>query len=172
MAEVWFKRLTETVPCVACRLLDAATFQVRSGGSAGLSRYWLLIETTPNRQELIEFKELSEPASQRGPWAQKKKLSRKDILDEIWGRNWPPFFAFVQHEGKPFLMRSRLHAEPDWEKLKPEQRKDLLMEQVYLLAKVHRKTLRGSTLLAEWLGRQSQFQARRYEEALLAARGA
>jgi hypothetical protein len=61
--------------------------------------------------------------------------------------------------------------EPDWDDLKSEQRKDLLTEQVYLLAQLHRKTLSGNTLLAEWLGRQSEYQAKRYGEAFLAARG-
>jgi hypothetical protein len=170
-AESLFTLLTEASPCASCRRLDATELEVRSGGSAGLDRYWLLIETGPNTQALIEFKELTDPASQRGPWAQKWTLSRKDILDGIWGKSWPRFFAFVYHEGKPFLMRSRLSVEPDWDDLKSEQRKDLLTEQVYLLAQLHRKTLSGNTLLAEWLGRQSEYQAKRYGEAFLAARG-
>ncbi|WP_176736941.1 DUF2252 family protein [Oligoflexus tunisiensis] len=170
-AEALFTLLTAASPCASCRRLDASQLQVQSGGSAGLDRYWLLVETAPQTQELIEFKELTSPASQRGPWTQKQTLSRKDILDNIWGKNWPRFFAFVYFEGKPFLMRSRLSAEVSLDELKPEQRKAMLTEQVYLLAQLHKKTLTGNTLLAEWLARQSEFQARRYGEALLAARG-
>jgi hypothetical protein len=157
--------------CVNCQLLDASQFQVSSGGSAGLDRYWILVGTAAETQQLIEFKELTEPAAQRGPWAQKQKLSRTVILEEIWGKNWPAYFAFVNFEGQAFLMRSRLSADLALDDMSAEQKKSLLIEQVYLLAQLHKKTLRGNTLLEEWLGRQSEFQARRYSEALLAAQG-
>jgi hypothetical protein len=168
-AQALFKLLQPS--CTDCKLLDASAFEVSSGGSAGLDRYWVLVETAPQTEQLIEFKELTEPASQRGPWAQKQKISRTAILEEIWGENWPSYFAFVSFEGQPFLMRSRLNAELDPGAMNPEQKKSLLIEQVYLLAQLHKKTLTGSTLLEEWLGRQSEFQARRFSEALLAAQG-
>jgi hypothetical protein len=157
--------------CAGCQFLDAAEYQVSSGGSAGLERYWILVETAPQKQEIIEFKELTEPASQRGKWAQKQKLSRAAILKDIWGSRWPKYFSFVTFENQPFLMRSRLNADLSWDTLNPEQKKAVLTEQVYQLAQLHKKTLTGNTLLEEWLGRQSEFQARRYNEALLAAQG-
>jgi hypothetical protein len=157
--------------CVGCQFLDAAEFQVSSGGSAGLKRYWILVEAGPQKQEIIEFKELTEPASQRGRWAQKNKLSRSDILKDLWGKEWPTHWAFVSFEARPFLMRSRMNADLALETLNAEQKKAVLTEQVYQLAQLHKKTLTGNTLLEEWLGRQSEFQARRYSEALLAAQG-
>jgi hypothetical protein len=157
--------------CAGCQFLDAAEYQVSSGGSAGLERYWILVETAPQKQEIIEFKELTEPASQRGKWSQKQKLSRAAILKEIWGSRWPTYFSFVTFENQPFLMRSRLNADLSLDTLNPEQKKAVLTEQVYQLAQLHKKTLTGNTLLEEWLGRQSEFQARRYNEALLAAQG-
>jgi hypothetical protein len=157
--------------CVGCQFLDAAEFQVSSGGSAGLERYWILVETAPQKQEIIEFKELREPASQRGRWAQKQKLSRSDILKDVWGTGWPKHFTFVSFEAQPFLIRSRVNADLTWESLTAEQKKGVLIEQVFQLAQLHKKTLTGNTLLEEWLGRQSEFQARRYSEALLAAQG-
>lgn len=157
--------------CPGCQYLDAAEYQVSSGGSAGLERYWILVETAPQKQLIIEFKELTEPASQRGKWAQKLKLSRDAILKDLWGNQWPTYFAFVSFDAQPFLMRSRLNADLPLENLNAEQKKAVLTEQVYHLAQLHKKTLTGSTLLEEWLGRQSEFQARRYSEALLAAQG-
>jgi len=157
--------------CPACKLLDSAQVQVNSGGSAGLDRFWLLIESAEQVQQLIEFKKLTDPASQRGPWAQKQKLTRTEILQDIWGTSWPAYFAFVSMDGESFLMRSRLNADLDLDSLSPDQKKAVLTEQVYLLAQLHKKTINGSTLLEEWLGRQSEFQGRRYGEALLGARG-
>ncbi len=157
--------------CKDCKLLDATQPKISSGGSAGLDRYWLLVETGAQTQQLIEFKELTEPASHRGPWAQQKKLTRTTILEEIWGKKWPQYFALVNIEGESFLIRSRVNADLDLKDLSAEQKKAVLMEQVYLLAQLHKKTLTGNTLLEEWLGRQSEFQARRFSEALLAAQG-
>jgi hypothetical protein len=147
--------------CAGCQFLDAAEFQVNSGGSAGLERYWILVETAPQKQEIIEFKELKEPASQRGRWAQKQKISRSAILKDLWGTRWPTHFAFVSFEAQPFLIRSRMNADLPLDTLNAEQKKAVLTEQVYLLAQLHKKTLTGNTLLEEWLGRQSEFQARR-----------
>jgi hypothetical protein len=157
--------------CTGCKYLDAAEYQVSSGGSAGRERYWILVETAPQKQLIIEFKELTEPASQRGKWAQKQKLSRDAILKDLWGSQWPAYFAFATFEAQPFLMRSRLSVDLSLDTLNPEQKKAVLTEQVYQLAQLHKKTLTGNTLLEEWLGRQSEFQARRYNEALLAAQG-
>jgi hypothetical protein len=157
--------------CPNCKLLDAVQLQVRSGGSSGLDRYWLLVETASQGQQLLELKELTEPASQRGPWAQQNKRTRTQIIEEIWGRNWPSYFSFVSVEGKPFLLRTRWSAELELADLNAEQKKAVLTEQVYLLAQLHKKTVSGNTLFEEWLGRQSEFQARRYGEALLGAQG-
>ncbi|MDQ3235376.1 MAG: DUF2252 family protein, partial [Pseudobdellovibrionaceae bacterium] len=89
--------------CPTCKFLDAAQLRVNSGGSAGLERYLLLVEAPDSAPQLLEFKQLTDPAAQRGPWAQQQKLSRKDILEDIWGKNWPDYFAFVTWEGKSFL---------------------------------------------------------------------
>jgi hypothetical protein len=157
--------------CPNCKILDAVQLQVRSGGSAGLDRYWLLVETASQGQQLLELKELTDPASHRGPWAEKQKLTRDQIMEDIWGKNRPSYLSFVSLEGKTFLLRNRRSAELELAELSAEQKKALLTEQVYLLAQLHKKTLRGNTLFEEWLGRQSEFMARRYGEALLGAQG-
>lgn len=157
--------------CASCELLDAVSVKVSSGGSAGMDRYWLLVQTAKGAQQLLEFKELTNPGSQRGKWSQSLRFERAAIMKELWADQWPEFYAFASFEGKNFLIRSRLKADLELDELGPDQKKAVLMEQVYIMAQLHKKTLPGSGLLEEWLGRQSEFEAKRYAEALLAAKG-
>ncbi len=172
IAQSLFDSMRASLPdCKDCKLLDAAQIVVSSGGSAGLMRYWLLVQTSELSPMLIEFKELIEPASQRGGWAQSMRINRTQVLSDAWQSKIPSYFGFTTWQNKNYLIRSRVKTDIELGTLAVDQRQAVLTEQVYLLAQLHRKVLVGNGLLEEWLGQQSDLMARRYGEALLAAKG-
>jgi hypothetical protein len=149
-------------------ILDIVAASGRGGGSFGLPRYWVLINS--NQEDIIELKETVEPATSFGGWGQIKGDRLETLKKFFWGGN---VAARVYREGKflhkTYVVRSRVKASVDPEAYDSADREAIYDAQVSLMAELHRRSLANlpeatANSLAEWLEKESRELARLYEK--------
>ncbi len=146
-------------------VLDLAEVIVKSGGSGGLHRYYLLFENVDKELQLLEIKELTKPATGLGDWADEHFLPRNILLYLAWEEEAPKYFALARMEGSDYIIRSRVKSSVDLIDLSDEEKLKLFKYQARLLAKLHKLSLNKIKGFEVWLDKESEFMASRYKAA-------
>jgi hypothetical protein len=150
-------------------LVDAAQDVRTDGGSAGLRRYWVLVEDAAHPRTIIELKELAPPGTESGPHSTTYDgPDRFDVLKAYWWGTPDLDDHFgVDLLGARFLARDKFRRKTlDPSKLSASQIENALTAEASLLAVKHRaawtaidpELLRGwlrasaATLTARWRG--------------------
>lgn len=163
------KAMAATAP-LSC--VDIFEFDRAGGGSAGLTRYQLLARGQGGDYILLELKELGTPGTERGPWTKALPLSREEFITQLWGNQIPKYSAFASWGAKSFLIRSLDKKSIDFAKMSADEEIQILTEEAYIMAQMHRKSINGDTGLSSWLAVESKFMVKRYRAAVKNAAGA
>jgi uncharacterized protein (DUF2252 family) len=156
-------------------LVDVARDVHTDGGSAGLRRFWLLVEDAQHPRTIIELKELIEPGTELGPHSTTyDDAGRFDVLKPYW---WGTpalgdhFTVFVL--GGRFVARDRFTRQnPDPTALQAAQIANMLQAEASLLANKHRDAWHvDRALLRAWLEGSAQTVTARWRAAYTAAGG-
>lgn len=163
------KNTFKTTPKLSgLRVLDTAEYTKEDGGSAGLLRYWVLVEDAEGDEDIIELKRQIQPATAIGNWGVTPSPRIDWAVKKLW--KGIPFYYFELPVQKiDFLVRSRAKKGFKLEKLSEEDLELVLKAQVGLVALHHREYLRESPILnelAEWLEVSSEFLSARYRNVL------
>ena len=150
------------------RVLDLVQVDKNSGGSAGLSRYWLLGEDKQGQRDILELKELTTSAVDFGPWAEKSS-SQADRLERLkkdfWGDS-PEIYHLEKIESKSFLLRSRSKDDFNLEKMAKDQKGHLYQVQASLMAAYHRNHVKiAKEELKAWLIKNVEKMKERYQRS-------
>lgn len=150
------------------RVLDLVQVDKNSGGSAGLLRYWLLVEDKLGLRDIFELKELTVSGVQFGPWAAKQqatsdKLER--LKKDLWGES-PDIYHQEMIDNKSFLLRSRSKDDFNLEKLSKVQKAHLYQVQASVLAEHHRNHVKiAKEELKAWLTKNVERMKERYQRS-------
>ena len=153
-------------------LVDVARDVHTDGGSAGLRRFWLLVEDAQHPRTIIELKELIEPGTEFGPHSTTyDDANRFDVLKPYW---WGApalgdhFTVYVL--GGRFVARDRFtRRNPDPADLTASQIADLLQAEASLLANKQRDAWHvDQTVLRAWLEGSTHTVAERWRAAFTA----
>ena len=89
------------------QILDYAIRPKERGGSKFLQRYWVLMQTQ-GKVDIIEFKEIGEPATSQGGRNQNNdhKQRYEMVMDVFWGER-DPFYSVVTIDQKYFETRRK-----------------------------------------------------------------
>jgi hypothetical protein len=156
-------------------LVDVARDIRTDGGSAGLRRYWLLVEDATHPRTIIELKELSPPGTEFGPHSMTYDgANRFDVLKPFWwgtpalGDN----FA-VTLLGASFVARDKFARQnPDPTTLTAAQRANAITAEASLLALKHGSAWIGDTSeLSDWLEASVHTLVARWRDAYTASGG-
>jgi hypothetical protein len=157
--------------CITPRL-DVARDVKTTGGSAGLRRFWLLVEDATHPRTILELKELATPGTEFGPHdVTYDGPDRFDVLKPFWWDIAAPHDHFsVDVLSGRFVVRDkfrRVNPKPD--ALTQAERLDLLAAEASLLANRHRDAWVGvdPDVLAEWLRESSVTLVARWRAAFL-----
>lgn len=150
------------------QVLDLAQIDKNSGGSAGLLRYWLLVEDKQGLRDILELKELTSSAVQFGPWAGKQRAKAnklESLKKELWGES-PEIYHQEMIDNKSFLLRSRSKDDFNLEKLTKEQKAHLYQVQASILAAHHRNHVKlDKEELKAWLSKNVEKMKERYQRS-------
>ena len=150
------------------RVLDLVQVDKNSGGSAGLLRYWLLVEDKQGEQDILELKELSTAGVQFGPWSQKKSQAGdklEALKKDLWGESHEIYHR-ESIEDKSFLLRSRSKDDFNLEKLTKEQKIHLYQVQASVLASHHRNYVKMDRKeLKAWILKNLEKMKDRYQRS-------
>ncbi len=157
-------------------LLDVARDVNTTGGSAGLRRFWLLVEDAQHPRTIIELKELSKPGTEFGPHsATFDDDGRFDVLKPIWwGAPAPADHFSVNLLGGRFLARDRFtRVNPKPTKLTAPQIENMIQGEASLMALEHRGAWQGVApdQLETWLRDSAATMVARWRAAYLADGG-
>jgi len=157
-------------------LLDVARDVKTTGGSAGLRRFWLLVEDASHPRTIIELKELATPGTELGPHSTTYDGdTRFDTLKPFWWQAAAPRDHFaVTLLGSRFVARDRFgHVVADATKLTATQIDNALLAEASLVARRHRTAWAGIDPIAlrAWLAASAQTLAARWRASYLAAGG-
>ena len=153
------------------KILDVAEMMRVEGGSAGLTRYWLLVEPAgggPKRT--IELKEMGRPgvAESGVPQETNAKARLVSLKRTMWRSNAKSDWYPVDVGGAPYLVRDRHGVEKvNLAKLDKKSVLGVLRAQSSYMASVHRKAWGSVTPaeIVEHLEERSRDMARAYEGA-------
>lgn len=157
------------------RVLDVAQRDRDHGGSGGLRRYWALVQASDGTRDVLEVKELAEPATAWGPGHQPLHERLVEVREALWAGVPAEDHFLLQLFGAPFLARSRLRrANLDLDELTPAQLERVLAAEVGVLARHHAEvfTRRDAAPLGRWLRAGTRLLAGRWREAFERLRGA
>ncbi len=137
-------------------LVDVVRDVNTTGGSAGLRRFWLLVEDAQHPRTIIELKELSIPGTEFGPHsATLDGDDRFDVLKSFWWGIAAPEDHFTVHLlGGRFVARDRFtRANPKPSKLTAPQIENMIRTEAGLMALKHRGAWQGTPTdqLKSWL---------------------
>lgn len=135
-----------------------------AGGSAGLVRYWVLINNKNTVFDIIELKPRLKPATS---WWKEDEQAMKltEIAEDIWNE-LPTYFGELEIEGRSFQVRSRTKDDINLSKLKPLEFETVIKVQISLMAKHHLKKVKEAPYVtAKWLDENSDKIAKRYQRA-------
>lgn len=142
-------------------ILDIARYEKNDGGSAGLDRYWLIVEKD-SHQELVELKQLTTPAVSWSGVVQ--NFDQRQTPSFIWGES-PDYYGHVLLDGKLFMTRTRADDYIDLAELSIDEQFKLLSYQVQLLASFHRTSLNQiGGIEVSWILNASKSIAQRYQD--------
>nr|HEX4313535.1 DUF2252 family protein [Kofleriaceae bacterium] len=155
-------------------LLDVAKDVKTTGGSAGLRRFWVLVEDKTHPRTIIELKELAEPGTEFGPHSTTYDGDdRFDVLKPFWWQVAAPGDHFgVDLLGTHFLARDRYgKVTPDATKLPSSQTDGFLLAEASLMAQRHRGAWAGvdPAALRSWLHASAATLSARWLAAFQAA---
>ncbi len=155
-------------------LLDIARDVKTDGGSAGLRRFWVLVEDAQHPRTIIELKELAKPGTELGPHTTTLDgPDRFDTLKPFWWNAAAPGDHFaVDLLGGHFVARDRyrrVSAKPTT--LSAQQ--NALAAETSLMALRHRAAWAGSdpAALRTWLRESAATVTARWRAAYTAAGG-
>lgn len=147
------------------RVLDIVQVDKNSGGSAGLLRYWLLVEDMNGKQDILELKELTKPGVEFGPWSEKVPFKLERLKKDLWNES-PEIYHQESLNGKNFLLRSRSKDDFNLEKLTMEQKGHLYQVQASILALHHRNHVKSEKEeLKAWLFKNVEKMKERYQRS-------
>ena len=158
-------------------LVDVARDVHVDGGSAGLRRFWLLVEDAQHPRTIIELKELARPGTELGPHSVTyDAATRFDVLKPYWwGAATPADHFAVSLLGARFLARDRFaHTTPKPAKLTPAEISNMLQAEASLLADKHRAAWAGidPAALRAWLAASAATLTARWRACYAGAGGA
>jgi hypothetical protein len=139
---------------------DVVLASGRGGGSFGLTRYWVLVNS--NQEDIVEVKEAVEPATALGGWGTIPGDRLETLKQIFWGGDEA---ARIYRQGnalqKSFLVRSRVKASLEPEEYDLGDRETIYNAQVSLMAQAHKKSLTKASAesikaLKTWLNSMSQ----------------
>lgn len=158
------------------KLVDVARELRTDGGSAGLRRYWLLVEDDDHPRTVIELKELSPPGTEIG-WHPTTLLDGADRFDVLkpfwWGVPALDDQFRVTVLGGTFVARDRFRRDnPDPDKLSTAARANAIQAEASLLAIKHAAAWTGDVSpLKTWLQTSSTTLIARWRDAYTTAGG-
>jgi hypothetical protein len=150
------------------RVLDVAERERDHGGSGGLRRYWALVQGSDGARDVLELKELSEPATASGPGHQPLHDRLVEVREALWAGVPAEDHFLLRLFDAPFLARSRLRrANLDLDELTPAQLERVLAAEVGLLARHHAEVYEKTeaATVGRWLRAGSRLLAARWAEA-------
>ena len=155
-------------------LVDVAKDINTTGGSAGLRRFWLLVEDKSHPRTIIELKELAEPGTEFGPHSTTYDGDdRFDTLKPFWWQVDPAGDHFgVSLLGARFLARDKFgKVTPDATKIPASQTENFLLAETSQMAQRHRAAWTGvdPQALRAWLRASAQTLSARWLAAFDAA---
>ncbi|UXR63385.1 DUF2252 domain-containing protein [Bdellovibrio bacteriovorus] len=149
-------------------LLDAVEIHRATGGSAGLRRYWLLVQKD-KEQDILELKEVARAGAAYGAWEQpawsdSERMVR--VKKYIWGQS-PDFYDVVSVRNRPFLVRSRVKSSLDLDELSKKELEAMLRVQAGLLAEHHRQFAKeGIPGVEKWITMTTPLVVERYRKSM------
>lgn len=146
-------------------LLDVARDVKTDGGSAGLHRYWVLVEDAQHPRTIIELKELAKPGTEFGAHAMTLDgPDRFDVLKQFWWNAPAPGDHFAVD-----LLGSRFVARDRYRRAAAKQQ-SMLAAEASLLALRHRGAWTGTdpVALTTWLRDSAAVVTARWRTAFLA----
>jgi hypothetical protein len=158
-------------------LEDVARDVRTTGGSAGLRRFWLLVDDPTHPETIVELKELATPGTEFGPHSTTYDgPDRFDVLKPFWwGVASPSDEFYVALLDGRFLARDKLaRTSPDPAKLSAAQLENMLLAEASLMALRHAPAWTGTdpAALRAWLRASAATLAARWRAAYAAAGGA
>jgi hypothetical protein len=146
----------------------------RHGGSAGLDRFWILVDLPDGNREVLEMKGQLAPATYVGGWGAPLTDRFNQLTEEFWKGLTKRFYQPVSFEGTVYLIRSRKKSDIDLDELSKPQLRQLLRAETSLLAFQHQRywqSWAGSEIknkdwqssLVSWLVDNSAVMAERYQ---------
>tara|TARA_R110000868_G_scaffold42681_5_gene144048 strand:- start:5726 stop:6826 length:1101 start_codon:yes stop_codon:yes gene_type:complete len=146
------------------KILDLVSLKKESGGSAGLIRYWILIEDETKLQDILELKPRVKPATAYST-EEDAEYSVVQLAKDIWGE-LPLHFGEIELGGQKYQVRSRTKDDINLEKLNPREFDLVLKLQIWLMAKHHQPELESVPELASrWLDYNADLIFKRYNQA-------
>lgn len=119
------------------RVLDFVEVVRSSGGSAGLTRYWVLVARGKWR-DILELKEEAKPGVSFLTSGAARPERLAELKEKVWQES-PRFYHSVKFQNKTFLLRSRTKESISLHKTKSKLIPSLLKAQVGLMGEHHRR---------------------------------
>ncbi len=156
-------------------IVDLARDVQTTGGSAGLRRFWLLVEDAQHPRTILELKELAKPGTEFGtPFQAYDGPDRFDTLKMYWwDRPVPDDHFEVSVLGGTFVVRDRFKRQnPKPSDLSVSQALDMITAEASLLATKHRAAWQGTDRdqLQAWLRDSAATLTQRWRAAYDASR--
>lgn len=150
------RALAAADPRFPTSVVDVARELRTTGGSAGLLRYWLLVEDATHPRTIFELKQLATPGTEFGAHdTTYDGPDRFDVLKPFWFGTPALGDDFeVTALGARFVVRDKFARQsPKADKLTASERLDMIAAEASLLAKKHANAWQGTDLdaLATWL---------------------
>ena len=159
------------------KILDFASRTKKSGGSAGLKRYWVLVHKERSFSlknlkrsyvDIMELKPLITPATFNDEWSKPLKDDFVKVSSrEIYGKSEPTHFDSVAFAGTRYQLRSRTKGDLELDEYNKYEQYDILKAQVSLIAKHHAKYLNKNEKqeILKWINISLPVMVKRYTKA-------
>ncbi|MBH46777.1 MAG: hypothetical protein CME71_01260 [Halobacteriovorax sp.] len=146
------------------KVFDIISIKKESGGSAGLVRYWVLIEDQNKVRDILELKPRVTAATSFST-DELADYSVVQLAKEIWGE-LPLHFGEVELNENKYQVRSRSKDDINLTKLNDQEFDIVLKLQLWLMAKHHRLELESVPEQASrWLDYNAELIFKRYNQA-------
>jgi hypothetical protein len=152
-------------------VLDVASLERKSGGSAALARYWLLVQRG-STSTVVELKETGKPGVDLGlsarPIAADERLGA--LEHALWGESVAIDYEYVEALGKRFLLHDRLAMAPlDLGALSQGDLREVFDAQAAMIGLAHKRVAKQGTdrgrALKQWLSESAEVVADRWKRA-------
>lgn len=151
-------------------VLDFANVVRERGGSAGLARYWALVDAKNQPPEVLELKARGRPGVRYGSW-KSRELGYEELEKIAWQGQTALWSGALSADGKIFAARTRAKDSLNLNRLDPVELRQMIEAQVSILALQHRPYLTGELPgLKTWIRSNSATLETRYRIAYEALR--